>query len=288
MSYPYQPQAPQGVPACYRHPDRPTYVGCTRCGRPICGECMRSASVGHQCVDCVQAAAAVMPKARTRYGSAQGAATPVVTYTLIAVNVAVFIMQIASPALQSKLSLWPPTVAGGDYYRLVTSAFMHYGILHILFNMYALYVLGPPLEENLGKARFSGLYGLSALGGSVVVYLLSPLSAATAGASGAIFGLFGATLVASRRLNLDVRWLVGLIVINLVMTFTIPGISWQGHIGGLITGAAVAAAYVYPPQSRRTLIQVGFSLGLLAVFVALISWRTNDILSQFGPALGHQ
>lgn len=249
---------------------------------------MRSASVGHQCVDCVQAAAALTPQPRTRAGSVQGTGTPVVTYTLIAVNVAVFVMQIASRGLQSKLSLWPPTVAGGDYYRLVTSAFMHYGILHILFNMYALYVLGPPLEENLGKARFVGLYGLSALGGSVVVYLFSPLSAATAGASGAIFGLFGATLVASRRLNLDVRWLVGLIVINLVMTFTIPGISWQGHIGGLITGAAVAAAYVYPPQSRRTLIQVGFSLGLLAVFAALISWRTNEILSQFGPALGHQ
>lgn len=290
MSYPYQPQAPQGVPACYRHPDRPTYVGCTRCGRPICGECMRSASVGHQCVDCVAAAAALVPQpTQPRFGSRQtSTGTPVVTYTLIAVNVAVFIMQIASRGLQSKLSLWPPVVAGGDYYRLVTSAFMHYGILHILFNMYALYVLGPPLEENLGKLRFASLYGLSALGGSVVVYLFSPLSAATAGASGAIFGLFGATLVAAKRLNLDVRWLVGLILINLVITFTIPGISWQGHIGGLITGAAVAAAYVYPPQSRRTPIQIGFSVGLLAVFVALISWRTAGILGQFGPMLGHQ
>ena len=288
MTYPYPPQTPPGAPVCYRHPDRPTYVGCTRCGRPVCGECMRSAAVGHQCMDCVAAAAVVAPQPRTGSRSPQRAGgTPVVSYTLIAVNVAVFVMQLASRGLEAKLSLWPPAVAGGDYYRLITSAFLHYGIVHIAFNMYALYVLGPPLEEHLGKLRFAGLYGLSALGGSVVVYLFSPLNAATAGASGAIFGLFGATLVGAKRLNLDVRWLVGLIVINLVITFTVPGISWQGHMGGLITGAAVAAAYVYPPPARRTLIQAGATVGLLLVFGALISWRTAAIIDQFGMTLGH-
>ena len=288
MTYPYPPQTPPGAPVCYRHPDRPTYVGCTRCGRPVCGECMRSAAVGHQCVDCVAAAAAVAPQPRTGSWSPQRpGGTPVVSYTLIAVNVAVFVMQLASRGLESKLSLWPPAVAGGDYYRLITSAFLHYGIVHIAFNMYALYVLGPPLEEHLGKLRFAGLYGLSALGGSVVVYLFSPLNAATAGASGAIFGLFGATLVGAKRLNLDVRWLVGLIVINLVITFTVPGISWQGHMGGLITGAAVAAAYVYPPPARRTQIQAGATVGLLRVFGALNSWRTAALIDQFGMTLGH-
>ncbi|MBU3705335.1 MAG: rhomboid family intramembrane serine protease [Mycobacterium sp.] len=288
MTYPYPPQTPPGAPVCYRHPDRPTYVGCARCGRPVCGECMRSAAVGHQCVDCVAAAAAVAPAPRTGSWSPQRTGgTPVVSYALIAVNVAVFVMQLASRGLETKLSLWPPAVAGGDYYRLITSAFLHYGIVHIAFNMYALYVLGPPLEEHLGKLRFAGLYGLSALGGSVVVYLFSPLNAATAGASGAIFGLFGATLVGAKRLNLDVRWLVGLIVINLVITFTVPGISWQGHMGGLITGAAVAAAYVYPPPARRTLIQAGATVGLLLVFGALISWRTAAIINQFGVTLGH-
>lgn len=288
MTYPYPPQTPPGAPVCYRHPDRPTYVGCTRCGRPVCGDCMRSAAVGHQCVDCVAAAAAAAPVPRTRSWSPQRpGGTPVVSYTLIAVNVAVFVMQLASRGLEAKLSLWPPAVAGGDYYRLITSAFLHYGIVHIAFNMYALYVLGPPLEEHLGKLRFAGLYGLSALGGSVVVYLFSPLNAATAGASGAIFGLFGATLVGAKRLNLDVRWLVGLIVINLVITFTVPGISWQGHMGGLITGAVVAAAFVYPPPARRTLIQAGATLGLLLVFGALISWRTAAIVDQFGATIGH-
>ena len=179
-------------------------------------------------------------------------------------------------------------VAGGQYYRLLTSAFMHYGIVHILFNMYALYVLGPPLERHLGRLRFLTLYLLSALGGSVVVYLFSGLNAATAGASGAIFGLFGATLVAARRLRLDVRSLVVLIVINLVITFTVPGISWQGHIGGLVTGALVAAAYLYAPRANRNLVQAGFSIGLLALFYVLITWRTNEIIDMATRVTGRR
>lgn len=277
---PYPAQSPSGPPACYRHPDRPAWVSCTRCGRPVCPECMRSAAVGHQCVDCVQAAAYAVPRARTAAGGILRQGTPVVTYALIAANAVVFVLQISSRVLQYKLSLFPVAVAGGQYYRLLTSAFMHYGIVHILFNMWALYVLGPPLEQHLGRLRFATLYFLSALGGSVSVYLFSPLNAATAGASGAIFGLFGATLVAAKRLNLDVRWLVGLIVLNLVITFTVPGISWQGHLGGLITGALVAAVYVFAPRSQRTLVQAGFSVGLLALFFVLISWRSHEIIDM--------
>jgi membrane associated rhomboid family serine protease len=164
---------------------------------------------------------------------------------------------------------------------------LHYGIAHLLFNMYALYVIGPSLESWLGRLRFTALYALSALGGSVLVYLLSPLNAATAGASGAVFGLFGATFVVGKRLNLNVQWVVGLIVLNLAFTFVIPAlggqqISWQGHIGGLVTGAAVAAAYAYAPRERRTLVQVSTTVALLAVFAVLIGWRTVDLLAQFG------
>lgn len=288
MTMPYPAQSPFGQITCYRHPDRPTAVRCTRCGRPVCPECMRSAAVGHQCVDCVQAAAYAVPPVRTAAGGILRQGMPVVTYALIAVNVAVFVLQIASRTLQYKLSLFPVAVAGGQYYRLLTSAFMHYGIIHILFNMWALYVLGPPLEQHLGRLRFAALYLLSALGGSVVVYLFSPLNAATAGASGAIFGLFGATLVAAKRLNLDVRWLIGLIVINLFITFTVPGISWQGHLGGLITGALVAAVYVYAPRGQRTLVQAGFSIGLLAVFVVLVSWRTTEIVDMAARVSGQR
>lgn len=282
MSYPYPPPHYPAPPACYRHPDRPTYVGCSRCGRPACPECMRSAAVGHQCVDCVQAGLAATPRPVTAFGAPLRNGLPLVSYSLIAVNAAVFVMQLALPGLARVLALWPPAVAAGEYYRLFSSAFMHYGIVHILFNMWALYVLGPPLEQHLGRLRFGALYFLSALGGSVVVYLFSPLNAPTAGASGAIFGLFGATLVAAKRLNLDVKWLVSLIVINLVITFTLPGISWQGHIGGLITGAAVGAAFVYAPRAQRNLVQAGCSAGLLVTFVALILWRTASIAPLFG------
>ena len=232
---------------------------------------MRDAAVGHQCAECVGEGAKTVRQPRTAFGGRQYGAKPVVTYTLIVVNVALFFLETVSPTLQSELVLRSPAVADGDLYRLLTSAFMHYGITHLLFNMYALFVVGPPLEAWLGRLRFTALYVLSALGGSVLVYLLSPLNAATAGASGAVFGLFGASFVVGRRLNVDVRWVIALIAINLAFTFVIPllggqNISWQGHIGGLVTGAVVAAAYAYAPRAQRSLIW----------------WRTTGLLAQFG------
>jgi membrane associated rhomboid family serine protease len=203
----------------------------------------------------------------------------VVSYGLIALNVLAFIGQISSGELDSELVLWSPAVADGQIYRLLTSAFLHYGPMHVLLNMWALYVVGPSLEGLLGRARFSALYLLSALGGSVAVYLLAPLDTATAGASGAIFGLFGATLIVGRRLRMDVGWVVAVIGINLVFTFTIPRISWQGHLGGLITGLLVACAYVYPAPAQRNRIQIVASVALLVLFVALIWWRTAELVS---------
>lgn len=285
MSIPYPPQTPAEAPTCYRHPDRQTYVRCTRCQRPICPECMRSAAVGHQCVDCVSAGAKSTRRVRTTFGGVQRSGTPVVTYGLIAANVVMFVLDMASRGLKRDFVLWAPAVASGEYYRLITSAFMHYGIAHILFNMWALYVLGPPLEQHLGRLRFGALYGLSALGGSVLVYLVAPISAATAGASGAVFGLFGATFVVARRLNLDIKWLLILIAANLVITFTVPGVSWQGHLGGLITGALIAAAYVYAPKDNRNLVQAAVTIATLVVFGGLIVWRTADLLDHFGALI---
>lgn len=279
MNMPFSPQSPAGVPTCYRHPDRQTYIGCTRCGRPACPECLRSAAVGHQCVDCVAVAAASVPMAKTAAGGVIRTGLPLVSYGLIAINVVVFLLAKIAPVEQVyRLALWPALVATGDWYQLVTSTFLHFGLLHLLFNMYALYILGPPLEGHLGRLRFAVLYGLSALGGSVLVYLFSAVNVPTVGASGAIYGLFGATFVASKKLNLDVRWLVGLIVVNLVLTFAVPGISWQGHIGGLIVGSVVAAAYVYSPRPRRNLVQAAASIGVLIVLLALIAMRTAALV----------
>jgi membrane associated rhomboid family serine protease len=249
---------------------------------------MRDAAVGHQCAECVNVGAKSVRQPRTHFGGRQRSATPLVTYGLIAVCVVMFVLQNVSADVQSELVLQPRVVAAdGDLYRLVTSAFLHYGLTHLLFNMWALYVVGPPLEMWLGRLRFGALYALSALGGSVLVYLLSPVQAATAGASGAVFGLFGASFVIGRRLNLDVRWVIGLIAINLVFTFVFPlisslNISWQGHVGGLVTGSVIAAAYAYSPRDRRILIQWGATVAVVALFTLLIWWRTNDLLAQSG------
>lgn len=279
MSGPSAPESPAEAPSCYRHPGRQTYLRCNRCERYICADCMRSAAVGHQCVECVQEGAKTIRQPRTRFGGRERSGTPVVTYALIAVNVLVFIVQMAVGNLEKQLSVWPPAVADGQLYRLVTSAFLHYGATHLLLNMWALYVVGPPLESWLGRLRFGALYALSGLGGSVLVYLLT-INSATAGASGAIFGLFGATFVVGKRLALDVRWVVAVIVINLVFTFVAPAISWQGHLGGLVTGAVVAAAYVYPPKEARNLIQAAASALVLGVLVALVWWRTGVLVAE--------
>ncbi|TFV55060.1 rhomboid family intramembrane serine protease [Mycobacterium sp. PS03-16] len=288
MTYPQYPQSPAEAPTCYRHPDRQTYVRCTRCGRYICPDCMRSAAVGHQCPECVDQGARTVRPARTQFGGRlTGSTQPVLTYGLIAVNVLAFILQSASGEAYRAFVLWAPAVADGEWWRLVTSAFLHYGLMHLLFNMWALYVVGPPLEMTLGRLRFGALYGLSALGGSVLVYLISPLNSATAGASGAIFGLFGAMFVVARRLNLDIRGIAAIIVLNLVFTFVYPlissqGISWQGHIGGLVTGALVAAVFAYAPAARRNLVQGGAAVAVLALFLVLIVWRTTEIMALFG------
>lgn len=219
-----------------------------------------------------------MRRPRTHFGGRQRSTTPVLTYALIGLNVLVFVLQAMSVQLTNQLTLWPRGVASGESYRLATSAFLHYGMPHLLFNMFALYLVGPPLESWLGRLRFGSLYALSALGGSVLVYLLSPLDTPTAGASGAVFGLFGATFVVAKRLNLDVRWVVALIAINLVLTFTVPGISWQGHLGGLVTGALVALGYVYAPRDRRNLVQAAVTVAFVVLFAVLIWWRTTELL----------
>ncbi len=283
-----QPGYPPPPPAfCYRHPDRPTYVRCTRCNRFICGECMHSAAVGHQCAECVGAGVRSVRQATTPFGAVRRrSTTPVVTYTLIGLNVAMFVLQMAVPGTERALALWPVAVADGEWYRLLTSAFLHFGVTHIAFNMLALYFVGPPLEAALGRLRFTALYLLSALGGAALAYLLT-LNALTAGASGAVFGLFGATFVVGKKLNMDVRGVIAVIVLNLAFTFVFPlfsgqNISWQGHIGGLITGAAVAAAFAYAPRAQRTAVQAGACTAILVLIVAIVLWRTADLRAMFG------
>jgi membrane associated rhomboid family serine protease len=299
-SWPPPQQAQQGqgapgtgeaVPTCYRHPGREAHIRCVRCDRAICPDCMIPAAVGFQCPECVRRGHASQRVARTALGGRVAPNQTLVTYTLIGLNVVFFLVQQASPSFIDRFSLLPGPVflrfgdqhlvgvAEGEYYRLVTALFLHAGVMHILFNMWALYVVGAPLEAMLGRLRFVALYFLSGLSGSALAYLLADPRTETVGASGAIFGLFGALFVVGRRLNLSIGPIGIVIALNLVLTFTISGISWQGHIGGLIAGAALAAAWVYAPRAQRTTAQVASSVLVAAVIVAMVVARTHALIS---------
>ncbi len=287
------PQDAQSLPVCYRHPDRETGIRCTRCERPICPECMVSASVGFQCPDCVRGGSGTghAPSAsrpRTIAGGTVTADPRLLTKILIGINLAVFIAVQTSDTLLNDLVLlgaWPPApftptegVAGGEWYRLVTSMFTHEAPWHIGFNMLSLWFLGGPLEAALGRARYLTVYFVSGLAGSALAYLLATPTTATLGASGAIFGLFGATAVLMRRLNQDTRPIIALLVINLIFTFS-PGfnISWQAHIGGLVAGVITGYAMVHAPREHRALVQYGTSALVLAAVVLLTVLRTAQL-----------
>lgn len=287
------PGAGDSTPRCYRHPGRETYVSCVRCGRHACPDCLRSAAVGQQCVDCVRDGNRGSRQAIGRFGGTVSD-RPVVTYTLVALCVIAYVVELAygnivdygamiglapDPAIHAVIG-----VAVGDWYRLLTSAFLHeppgsgIGLTHILFNMWALIVVGPQLERALGRVRFLAIYLVSALAGSVLFYILAQPNSPAIGASGAIFGLFGAWFVLGKRLRLDVRQIVLLIVLNLGITFFVHGIAWQDHVGGLIAGAALTAAYVYAPRANRTFIQVAATIAMLAIIVAGVILRDENLV----------
>ncbi|MGW0200204.1 rhomboid family intramembrane serine protease [Nonomuraea sp. NPDC003201] len=286
-SPPPQPEQPaEAVPTCYRHPEKETWVRCQRCERPICPDCMRDAAVGFQCPECVAEGNKGIRQAKSTFGGSV-VRTPIVTYTILALTVLVFGAQyLTGNAVGQALEMWPPAVAEGQYYRLITVAFVHStdSFLHILFNGWAIFVIGPYLERAFGHLRFAAVYLLSALGGSVLGLWLDPLPTATVGASGAVFGMFGAMFVVGRKLKLDVRGITLVIGLNLVITFVMPAISglrisWTGHVGGLIVGTLLAAALAYAPKNSRTLWQVLAIVGALAVLAVLVMVRVSAIMS---------
>lgn len=263
------PGAPSEAPVCPRHPDRVSYVSCQRCGRPTCPECQRSAAVGIQCVDCVRESAKSTPSRRTIFGGVVRTGRPVATITLMAICVVAFALDWAIPnGFVFQNFAYAPFLTESEPWRMVTSAFLHSSnIMHIAFNMYALWILGNALEPAFGRARYVALYLVSAFAGSVGVLLISPLDTVVVGASGAVFGLFGALFVVQKKRGGDLRQIVVLLLINAAIGFIIPGIAWQAHLGGLIAGALCAVAIAYAPAKNRNLIQWG---GIAAVLVLLI------------------
>jgi membrane associated rhomboid family serine protease len=283
------------VPTCYRHPDRETYLSCVRCGRAACPQCLRSAPVGQQCAECVREGNRGVRRPITVFGGRAVSGT-IVTWTLLGLNIAFYLVEWVYPRIVDYLAMvggaYDPDlrqrvgVAFGQDYRLLTSAFLHepgltgFGPAHIIFNMWALMLVGPALERLLGPIRFLALYLLSALGGAVFFYLFAPRNAFALGASGAIFGLFGAWFVVSRRLRADSRSIVFLIGINLVLSFVLARVAWQDHVGGLLTGGVLTAAYAYAPRQRRALVQAGAALAVLAVLIVAVVLRSHEIMTS--------
>ncbi|MFD4294806.1 rhomboid family intramembrane serine protease [Rhodococcus sp. NPDC058505] len=300
-------------PRCVRHPDRPTGLSCTRCGRPACPDCLRSAPVGQHCVDCVAAANRQTATVRTVAGAPvrSGTPTPIVTYVLMGINILVFLVTAlqakslmdngrgfinpftGTAVFDSSLFGWwvlsPVDVASGDWIRLVGSGFLHFGLVHLAVNMFALYVLGRDTELVLGRARYGAVYLISLLGGSASVMAFEG-SGFTAGASGAIFGIMGAQAVLLLRMRRSPGPVLAVIAINVVISVTLPGISFWGHFGGLAAGAAATAALLYAPQwfgagqDRDKIVRIGWiGLGVVAVVtLGVIGMRVAQLRSEYG------
>ncbi|QER88446.1 rhomboid family intramembrane serine protease [Streptomyces tendae] len=295
------------VTTCYRHPRVECHVRCVRCDRYICPDCMREAAVGHQCPECVREGARSMRQARTLVGG-RVSAVPVATYVLIALNVLAYLTEVVRPEVVDRFAmlgaglagpdgghyLWtdayppgftPEGLAGGEWYRLLTGAFLHlpptegtFGVLHLVMNMVALWNLGRMVEPMLGRLHYLALYLLSALGGSVLVLLIAP-SDPTVGASGALFGLGASYYVMARRVGADMRGvnrLMGGLLLWLVVSALFT--SWQGHLGGLLTGGLVALAFAYAPRDgRRAAVQIGACAGLAVLLAVLTVVKVSEL-----------
>ncbi|MFL6115362.1 MAG: rhomboid family intramembrane serine protease [Catenulispora sp.] len=298
------------VTTCYRHDQRESHIRCTRCDRYICPDCMRSASVGFQCPDCVRDGNKNVRQARTVFGTpaARSGGTPVVTIGLIILNFVVYAAEVMQNSVVGRLSMLPDAMRGpggrlfetmpspppgfhpigvahGEWYRLITAAFVHalpsqppFGPTHILFNMLSLWMFGVALEQLLGRVRFLAAYLLSALGGSVLCYFLTAPYSEAIGASGAIFGLIGLYFVLSRKLHFDPvggqRQLI-MAVIWLVAASRVT--SWQGHLGGLATGVAIGLVIAYAPRARQSLVQAAGLVAILALLIGATVVRTSAL-----------
>ena len=306
MTQPSEGPAATGVPTCYRHPDRETWIRCQRCEKPICPDCMRDAAVGFHCPDCVKQASKGSRQNKAMYGGERSADPRLTSFVLIGINALVWLAITATggrtswltyvlplsptgrcvseaspsqyyPGLDSAAvcdlvpqsdGVWHAGVAEGAWWQLITSAFTHEAIWHVVMNMLALFVLGPALEGIIGRARFLAVYLVGGLAGSVMVLWLASPGSSTLGASGAIFGLLGALLIVARKARLNTQGIMQNLVMGLVIT--VVGwryISWQGHLGGLLGGALAAVIIAYAPKANRTVVQW---VGIAVVTVALV------------------
>ncbi|MEC3974556.1 rhomboid family intramembrane serine protease [Amycolatopsis sp. H20-H5] len=303
MNQPPNPAWPQQAaqPGCWWHPNRQTGLSCARCERPACPDCLREAAVGFQCTDCIQGARRQDRAQQKQYQAAglgqrtiAGVRPPksvLVTPILFAVNVLVFLVTVvqAKSPMDNNVSslfqwgeLWlPATLEGNEWWRVFTSGFLHYGLIHIAANMFSLWMVGRPLELVFGRARFVTLYFVAMLGGSAANLLFDNLdSAPSVGASGALLGLIGAYGVIVIKERLNPTWLIINLVLNVYVTFQVPGISIFAHLGGFVLGGLATVALLYAPEKDKLRWQVVGIAVLVVAVIGLLVWRD----AQFGQA----
>lgn len=302
MSQPPNPAAePQAaLPGCWWHPNRPTGLSCSRCGRPACPDCLREAPVGFQCTDCVHSGSQQQRRQHRQHqdaGFGQRTITGarlsgsfLATQAILAVNVVVFLVTVLqarslndnqqSDVFQLGV-LWGQATFGADeWWRLFTSGFLHYGPIHIAVNMFSLWMMGRALEPVFGKVRYLALYFVSMLGASTAVLLFDSLDGGTAGASGALFGLMGGYAVIVLKLRLNPTGLIITLALNAFITFGVANISILGHVGGLVTGALVTVAMLYAPQARQATYQAAGVAILVVAMIGLLIYKDTEVASQ--------
>lgn len=271
------------APACYRHPNEPTRIVCQRCGRPICPQCMVPGSVGFQCPECVQQGMRQTRQNKLPYGGNRGTNPKTTSIVLAAINAVVWVILMLSGGYSgvpmAYLSLSPSDVAfGGAWWQLITSGFSHVEVWHIGFNLLVLYLLGPNVEQIVGRWKFLAIYFIALLGGSASVMLFSHPLGATLGASGAIYGLLGAVLMLALKHKGDVRGILTWIGLNVLVSFLWANVSWQGHLGGLVGGVLATAAVIYLPKKYQRFQWPLLAL-LAVVFIGLSAFRVLQLTS---------
>jgi membrane associated rhomboid family serine protease len=273
----------RATPVCYRHPDRETMLRCSNCNKPICVECSRDTAVGQKCPECSK------PEDRHRVVDARQAWTPKgrfasapVSYSIMAISIGLFVLGLVSSDIDRELTInlaqFNFAVAAGEWYRIFSAALLHASITHILFNMYALWLFGPRLEQQVGSVPFAIAYAAFAAAGGAFFFIFGEDLAAAVGASGAIFGLFGVWTAATWRMRHTAagqamfRQLIFLLAINAALPLFIPSIAWEAHLGGFLAGLAVGWAWgqfaAGKPDATR--IRTGIATAALVIPVVIV------------------